>query len=61
MLDGKKKHSLPVGDEDTWVVSCSVSDPYILLILNIGDVLLLQIEESTKTIATVKSLQVSFN
>ncbi|KAJ3417096.1 Cleavage and polyadenylation specificity factor subunit 1 [Chytridiales sp. JEL 0842] len=55
--EGKKKFSLPIGDEDTWIVSCSVADPYIVLMLNIGDVLMLKVEDSYKQVAIIKSLR----
>ncbi|KAI9344303.1 CPSF A subunit region-domain-containing protein [Obelidium mucronatum] len=44
--EGKLVQNLAIGDDNTWVVSCSVSDAYVVLLLNIGDLVLLHADEA---------------
>ena len=52
---------MQIGDDACWVVSSSICDPYIFLLLNVGDVLIIQIHHDTKTLTIVKILKVGKN
>jgi hypothetical protein len=58
LTDAQKLSHLDVGDKSCWIVSCSILDPYVMLILNDGDLILLKLEESSKTISKVHELKV---
>lgn len=41
--DAVMLHQLSIGDDDEWIVSASIEEPYISLMMNNGQVLLLQV------------------
>ncbi|KAJ3141416.1 Cleavage and polyadenylation specificity factor subunit 1 [Physocladia obscura] len=49
--EGKLIQNLEIGDDNTWIVSCSVSDEYVVLLLNVGDLILLKSNEETRHMA----------
>ncbi|KAI8928665.1 CPSF A subunit region-domain-containing protein [Entophlyctis helioformis] len=48
--DGTKRQEVPVGDDDKWIVSASIVDPYILLHTNMGDLLLYMADKDVRQI-----------
>ncbi|KAJ3215584.1 Cleavage and polyadenylation specificity factor subunit 1 [Dinochytrium kinnereticum] len=50
---GKKVQDSPIGNHDQWIVSSSVLDPYIILLMNDGDMILLRVDEDTREILIV--------
>ncbi|KAJ3275698.1 Cleavage and polyadenylation specificity factor subunit 1 [Borealophlyctis nickersoniae] len=55
--NGIKMQELPIGEQDRWVVSCNVLDPYVLLLMNIGEVMLFVVEEETRTLKMCQELK----
>ncbi|KAJ3403781.1 Cleavage and polyadenylation specificity factor subunit 1 [Chytriomyces hyalinus] len=51
--DGKLIQNIEIGDTDTWVVSCSVSDNYVILLLCDGGLILLKSDETTRSMTKV--------
>ncbi|KAJ3031697.1 UNVERIFIED_CONTAM: Cleavage and polyadenylation specificity factor subunit 1 [Siphonaria sp. JEL0065] len=51
--EGKLIQQLAIGDDNTWVVSCSVSDAFVVLLLNIGDLVLLKADKDERKLSIV--------
>ncbi|KAJ3080544.1 Cleavage and polyadenylation specificity factor subunit 1 [Rhizoclosmatium hyalinum] len=49
--EGKLIQNLAIGDDNTWVVSCSVSDAYVVLLLNTGDLILLKADAEHRNLS----------
>ncbi|KAJ1532621.1 Cleavage and polyadenylation specificity factor subunit 1, partial [Nowakowskiella sp. JEL0078] len=48
---------MALGDQETtWVVSCSIMDPYILLLFNVGKISLLMLENQTRKLIVISEL-----
>ncbi|KAJ3087269.1 Cleavage and polyadenylation specificity factor subunit 1 [Quaeritorhiza haematococci] len=45
-----------VGEEERWIVSCHIMDPYILLLMNVGDVML-YVADSSRTLRLCKEVK----
>ncbi|KAJ3193589.1 Cleavage and polyadenylation specificity factor subunit 1 [Irineochytrium annulatum] len=58
---GKKVREEAIGNDDQWIVSSSIADPYVLLLMNVGDALLVQVDEggAIKTINELKDNAIS--
>ncbi|KAJ3040299.1 Cleavage and polyadenylation specificity factor subunit 1 [Rhizophlyctis rosea] len=54
--EGKRLEELPVGGQDRWVVSCSIMDPYILVLMNVGEVALFVVDEGSRALSTCPGL-----
>ncbi|KAJ3110285.1 Cleavage and polyadenylation specificity factor subunit 1 [Phlyctochytrium bullatum] len=54
---GKKVQDIPIGNNDEWIISSSVQDPYIVLLLNDGTLMLLKIDPDSKEITIVHELK----
>ncbi|KAI8825062.1 CPSF A subunit region-domain-containing protein [Fimicolochytrium jonesii] len=54
--DGQKIEDMPFGHEDRWIVSCSILDPYVMLLTNFGEVVLFTLDEETRTLRLHKEL-----
>ncbi|KAJ3211452.1 Cleavage and polyadenylation specificity factor subunit 1 [Entophlyctis luteolus] len=50
---GQLIQNLEIGDDDTWIVSCSVVDAYVVLLMNVGDLVLLRASESDRALSIV--------
>ncbi|KAL2918252.1 mRNA cleavage and polyadenylation factor subunit [Polyrhizophydium stewartii] len=48
--DAKRLQEMTLGDQDNWVVSCAVADPFVILHMNTGFLILLQIDQKTGTL-----------
>ncbi|KAJ3053431.1 Cleavage and polyadenylation specificity factor subunit 1 [Rhizophlyctis rosea] len=54
--DGKRLEELPIGGQERWIVSCSILDPYILVLINTNEVALFIIDAHEKTLSTLPPL-----
>ncbi|KAJ8329492.1 mRNA cleavage and polyadenylation factor subunit [Batrachochytrium dendrobatidis] len=50
---GTKLQEMRVGDDDIWVISCSFMDPYAMLLMNTGHIVLLSLDETTHQITQI--------
>ncbi|KAI8619412.1 CPSF A subunit region-domain-containing protein [Chytriomyces sp. MP71] len=51
--EGNLIQNMEIGDTDTWIVSCSVSDAYVVLLLCDGGLILLKSDEETRRMTKV--------
>ncbi|TPX40593.1 hypothetical protein SeMB42_g03452 [Synchytrium endobioticum] len=49
--------SLPIGDDDSWIVSAHIVDPYLLLLMNTNQISLLKMDEIHRQLSIHKDLK----
>ncbi|TPX54847.1 hypothetical protein PhCBS80983_g05700 [Powellomyces hirtus] len=55
--DGTRTQELPIGDNDRWIVSCSILDPYVLVLLNVGEVILFSVNGAARSLRMCQELK----
>ncbi|KAJ3329950.1 Cleavage and polyadenylation specificity factor subunit 1 [Blyttiomyces sp. JEL0837] len=56
---GRKLQEVAIGDEDRWIVSASILDPYVMLLLNDGGAVLIVAETLSRTLSIIYELKAS--
>ncbi|KAJ3160953.1 Cleavage and polyadenylation specificity factor subunit 1 [Geranomyces michiganensis] len=54
--DGTCTQNLPMG-ENEWITSCSILDPYILVLLNIGQIMLFTVDATSRSLRQCRELK----
>ncbi|KAI8851683.1 CPSF A subunit region-domain-containing protein [Chytridium lagenaria] len=54
---GKNVQDIPIGNKDHWIVSSSILDPFIIILMNDGEIVLLRVDEETNDITIVHELK----
>ncbi|KAJ1332862.1 hypothetical protein BSLG_008489 [Batrachochytrium salamandrivorans] len=49
--DGMKLQDMSIGNDDLWVVSCSFMDPYVMLHMNAGNLMLLRVDNASRLLS----------
>ncbi|KAJ3013404.1 Cleavage and polyadenylation specificity factor subunit 1 [Thoreauomyces humboldtii] len=56
-VDGTKTQELPIGEDGRWIVSCSFLDPYVMVLLNVGEIMLFTVNVETRTLRLCRELK----
>ncbi|KNC97783.1 cleavage/polyadenylation factor CFT1 [Spizellomyces punctatus DAOM BR117] len=55
--DGTRTQEIPISEDDRWIVACSIVDPYVLVLMNVGEVMLFVMDPHTRDLQMCQELK----